>query len=72
MNEAEYQAVKATMPWKERVFQTPKGGLVQMIDKNGVEVPLFTMTRFLIMITAKIATGTTEKETPNAEPAAAN
>jgi len=65
MNDEEFQAVKATMPWTERMFRTPKGGLVQVIDKNGAEVPMFTMTRFLVMITNKIAAGATEQ--PKAE-----
>ena len=67
MNPQEYEALKATMPWTERVFQTPKGGIVQVVNAQGFEVPLFDMTRFLIMITHKIAQG---KETVN-EPTSA-
>lgn len=65
MNTEEFAALKATMPWTERVLHTPRGGLIQIIDKNGVEVPLFTMTRFLAMITAKLAQPTTQP-TPEA------
>lgn len=60
MNEQEFKALKATMPWHEQVFQTPRGGIVQVIDNQGREVPLFTMTRFLAMITEKLARPATE------------
>lgn len=55
MDQAEFEQIKATFPWTERVFQTRSGGIVQVIDCNGNEVPLFTMTRFLEMITRKLA-----------------
>lgn len=55
MDQAEFEAIKATFPWTERVITTGVGGLVQVIDRNGNEVPLFTMTRFLMMITNKLA-----------------
>lgn len=55
MNQTEFEKVKATFPWTERAFQTRSGGIVQVIDCNGQEVPLFTMTAFLEMITAKLA-----------------
>jgi hypothetical protein len=55
MNQPEYDAVRATFPWSERVFSTPKGGIVQVIDRNGNEVPLFTMTKFLTFITIRLA-----------------
>ncbi|MCL2874810.1 MAG: hypothetical protein FWF12_00650 [Betaproteobacteria bacterium] len=55
MDQAEFEQVKATFPWGERVFQTTHGGIVQVVDRNGREVPLFTMTRFLKMITEKLA-----------------
>lgn len=62
MNEQELKSLKATMPWREQVFQTPRGGLVQVIDRFGNEVPLFTLTRFVTLVTAKLAQ---EKETAN-------
>lgn len=55
MDQAEFDKLKATFPWVERTLQTRNGGLVQVIDANGNEVPLFVMTRFLEMITAKMA-----------------
>jgi hypothetical protein len=56
MNQPEFEAIKATFPWTERVIPTARnGGLVQVIDRNGNEVPLFAMTRFLSMITNKLA-----------------
>ncbi|MDY7537641.1 hypothetical protein RGU72_05150 [Undibacterium sp. 5I1] len=55
MSEDELNALKATMPWQERLFNTNRGAIVQVVDVNGMEVPLFTMTKFLIMITNKLA-----------------
>ncbi|MEB0029242.1 hypothetical protein QN372_00615 [Undibacterium sp. RTI2.1] len=55
MSEDELNALKATMPWQERLFNTNRGVIVQVVDVNGMEVPLFTMTKFLIMITNKLA-----------------
>lgn len=55
MDQVEFEKLKATFPWTERTLQTRSGGLVQVIDRNGNEVSLFTMTRFLEMITLKLA-----------------
>ena len=55
MDQAEFEKIKATFPWSERTFQTRTGGIVQVIDRNGQEVPLFVMTKFLEMITNKLA-----------------
>ncbi len=55
MNEQELKELKATMPWTERVYRTPKGGVVQMVNNRGEEVPLFSMTNFLTHVTAAIA-----------------
>lgn len=55
MTDADYQAVKATFPWTEHVVADGKRTLVKIIDNAGNEVPIFTMTAFLTMITAKIA-----------------
>jgi len=56
MDQAEFEKIKVTFPWTERILTPPigPGGLVQVIDRNGFEVPLFTMTRFLEMITRKL------------------
>lgn len=55
MKAAEFDEVRKTFPWTERIIPTVKGGLVQVIDRNGQEVPIFTMTKFLEMITVKLA-----------------
>lgn len=55
MDQAEFDCVKNTFPWHERTLQTKAGGLVQVIDRFGQEVPIFTMTRFLVLITNKMA-----------------
>lgn len=55
MNDDQFKAAKATMPWTEHVFQTGRGNIIQVIDNRGQEVPLFTMTAFLKLITAKLA-----------------
>lgn len=55
MDQAEFEKIKATFPWSERTFQTRSGGIVQVIDRNGQEVPIFTMTAFLEVITRKLA-----------------
>ena len=55
MDQVEFEKLKATFPWTERTIPTKVGGLVQVIDRNGNEVPLFTMTAFLEMITRKLA-----------------
>lgn len=62
MNQKEFDAVKDTFPWTEQTFLTTNGAIVRVVDKNGNEVPLFTMTRFLVMITTKLAAKAAEKE----------
>lgn len=62
MDQVEFEKLKATFPWTERTIPTRAGGLVQVIDRNGQEVPLFTMTRFLEMITNKLAAKAGEQE----------
>lgn len=62
MDQAEFDQIKATFPWTQRVLQTPLRGHVQVIDCNGNEVPIFTMTSFLVMITAKLAAKEAVKE----------
>lgn len=69
MTEQELQALKATMPWTQRSYQTPKGQVIfQMIDNRGQEVPLFSMLDFLEIVTTKMAM----KEGGNAKQAATN
>lgn len=52
MDQEEFDKLKATFPWSEQVYAN---GLVQVLNRHGHEVPLFTMTRFLTMITTKLA-----------------
>lgn len=54
MTEAEYQALKATMPWTHKIVGGGFGGQVYVLDKNGEEVPLFDLIKFTEFITAKI------------------
>lgn len=63
MNDAEFKRIQATFPWTERVIPSGLGGVVQVIDRNGEEVPLFTMTAFLHFITKKLE----PKEKPDAQ-----
>lgn len=61
MKAAEFEEVRKTFPWTERITPTLRGGgLVQVIDCNGNEVPLFIMTKFLSMITVKLAIAETQ------------
>lgn len=55
MNDKEYRAAKATMPWTEQSIQRGRHVIIQVIDNRGMEVPLFTMTSFLTKITRAIA-----------------
>lgn len=70
MKAAEFDEVRKTFPWTERIIPTTKGGVVQVIDRNGKEVSLFTITKFLAMITVKLAPQQ-EKESANGEQASA-
>lgn len=72
MTEAEFKEIKTTMPWSERVIATGRGGLVQIIDCQGREVPLFTIVKFLAMITQKLARPATEKDDKDAQQATTN
>lgn len=70
MTEDEYKAARATMPWTEHSYQTPKGQVIlQLIDNRGQEVPLFTMLAFVTMMTRMISTNKPAKENDSARPA---
>jgi hypothetical protein len=62
MNEEELKALKKTMPWSERVVKSQAGVRVYVIDCNGAEVPIFTMIKFLTLVTTKMATKETEND----------
>lgn len=49
MSQVSMEELKKTMPWREIIHPN---GLVQMIDRNGAEVPLFVMTGFMQAVTA--------------------
>lgn len=55
MTEEEWLAAKATFPWRHQVVQNGLGGQVFMFDKNGAEVPLFTMVAVAERLTVAIA-----------------
>ncbi|PLC44601.1 hypothetical protein C0Q88_07940 [Ralstonia pickettii] len=55
MDEEQFKKVQATMPWTHHVIPTNRGGLVQVLDNKGQEVPIFTMVAFLEVITRKLA-----------------
>ena len=68
MNQAEFDAAKATFPWTERTsIINGVGGFIQVIDRNGHEVPLMVMTAFLQLITRKLMPVAAQ---PSAEPVA--
>lgn len=57
MTEEQFKAAKATFPWQQALRTVPhrQGGIVQMIDCNGMEVPLFTMLAFVQAVTGNMA-----------------
>ena len=58
MTHEEYEHIKSTFPWTEQVVTVNgMGGLVRVLDNRGNEVSIFAMTKFLGMITRKIAAG---------------
>ena len=54
MTDGQFKELQATFPWTTRVVPTGAGGIVQMIDRNGQEVPLFAMTDLLQVLTRKL------------------
>lgn len=57
MTQERLDAIKATFPWTKHIRQLDGriGGIVQVIDRNGNEVPIFDMTDFLEVLTLKMA-----------------
>jgi hypothetical protein len=66
MSQVEFEALKLTFPWTSRTLVVGIGGIVQVIDRNGNEVPLFAMTRFLEVITRKLEKKPSSQEEPQA------
>jgi len=54
MTRDEYDQIAATFPWRTEIVHSGIGGVVRMVDCNGAEVPLFTITRLLEYITQKL------------------
>lgn len=54
MTDEQFKQLQATFPWSTRIVPTGAGGLVQMIDRNGHEIPLFAMTDLLEVLTRKL------------------
>lgn len=66
MDEKEFKALQATMPWRHVVYPAQRGmigGQVKVINKNGQEVDLLVMCRFLEVITNKLALKPAEEST---------
>ena len=55
MTDEQFKALKNTFPWKTRVARSGLGGLVQVIDNTGQEVPIFTMTSLLELLTEQLS-----------------
>jgi len=62
MTDEQYKAIKATFPWKTQVLSTGLGGLVQVLDNQGHEVPIFTMTELLELLTGQLAKERTQND----------
>ena len=62
MTDEQFAALRATMPWREHVTNTARGAVIQIIDRNNQEVPLFAMARFLVYITNRLITTAPTKE----------
>jgi hypothetical protein len=54
MNDEQFKQLQSTFPWTTQVIPTNVGGLVQMIDRYGKEVPLFAITDLLQVLTRKL------------------
>lgn len=65
MTKEQFEALKATMPWKHQVVPHPQmGGLVQVINNRGEEVSIMDMMLFLDSITARLAQQEPKEPTP--------
>ena len=57
MTDEEYQAIRATFPWRRMKTATPGSNIqtFKVVDKNGNEVPIFDMIGILELLTGKLA-----------------
>ncbi|MFT4064239.1 hypothetical protein [Paraburkholderia sp.] len=65
MDEKEFKALQATMPWRHVVLPPQRGMIgtqIKVINKHGQEVDIITMCRFLEIITTKLAVKPAEEK----------
>jgi len=58
MDEKEFKALQATMPWRHHILPAQRGmigGQIVVLNNQSQEVDLLTMCRFLEVITNKLA-----------------
>lgn len=57
MTDEDYQAIRATFPWRRMKVTTPGSNIqtFRVVDKNGSEVPIFDMIGILELLTGKLA-----------------
>jgi hypothetical protein len=58
MDEKEFKALQATMPWRHVIIPAQRGmigGQIKVVNKHDQEVDLLSMCRFLDLITNKLA-----------------
>lgn len=54
MTDEQFKELQTTFPWTTRITPSGVGGLVQVMDRNNQEVPLFAMTDLLELLTRKL------------------
>lgn len=56
MTDEQYQAIRATFPWRRMKSTAPGTQTVtyRIVDKNGNDVPIFDMIGLLEMLTGKL------------------
>ena len=64
MTDLEFKSAQMTFPWRE----IRMGNQIKLIDCLGREVPLFTMTAFMMMITEKLKLAPQPAEAPTTAP----
>lgn len=62
MTDDEFRAAVATMPWREHSYQKGKQVIIQILDKDGYEVPLLTLTAFIVRVSARMGAANKEKQ----------
>jgi hypothetical protein len=58
----EFKRVRATMPWTEHNFTQGRQTLIKIIDNTGREVPLLTITAFVVHMSALLTRQKEEKD----------